>query len=125
MAPGPKSKKEASANALAAFHHVVAKGQIERVKDFVVVRTPTFSLHARLPLPAKPRDARQSIRLHVQGALATGPSHVLGRGSQHAPGLASSLHGVEGEKRPRQAPGRVPGPGSFSPRGKWARRLPA
>jgi len=53
MAPGPKSKKEASANALAAFHHVVAKGQIERVKDFVVVRTPTFSLHARLPLPRR------------------------------------------------------------------------
>jgi len=46
MAPGPKSKKEANANALAAFHHVVAKGQIERVKDFVVVRTPTFSLRA-------------------------------------------------------------------------------
>eukprot|EP00802_Teleaulax_amphioxeia_P023514 Tamp_24103.p1 GENE.Tamp_24103~~Tamp_24103.p1 ORF type:complete len:185 (-),score=42.54 Tamp_24103:251-805(-) len=34
--PGPSSKKEANANALAAFHHVVAKGQIERVKDFVL-----------------------------------------------------------------------------------------
>ena len=93
MAPGPKSKKEANANALAAFHHVVAKGQIERVKDFVVVRTPTFSLRALASAapPQSPETPRQSIRLHVQGARAPGPSHVLGRGSPYAPGPGLSF----------------------------------
>ena len=82
MAPGPKSKKEANANALAAFHHVVAKGQIERVKDFVVVRTPTFSLRARRPLPRHKAPRRLAVHTPARaGRPGAGPSHVLGRGS--------------------------------------------
>lgn len=60
--PGPSSKKEANANALAAFHHVVAKGQIERVKDFVLVRAPA-------PLGCagvQARQDRKAMRLHAR-----------------------------------------------------------
>ena len=41
MAPG--GGKEGTTNAVAAFHHVVAKGDLERVKDFVLVRPNPFT----------------------------------------------------------------------------------
>lgn len=36
--------KESMTNAVAAFHHVVAKGDLERVKDFVLVRPHPVAL---------------------------------------------------------------------------------
>jgi hypothetical protein len=42
-------KKEGNTNAVAAFHHVVAKGDLEKVKDFVLVLSPVSCPPSILP----------------------------------------------------------------------------
>lgn len=81
--PGPSSKKEANANALAAFHHVVAKGQIERVKDFVLVRAPA---------PLGCAGVQEHDRTGRQCACTLGHRHVVGCNSQHVQTCAGPQH---------------------------------
>jgi len=53
----PGKKESGSQNAAAAFHHVVAKGDLERVKDFVLVSS-VCHLHFLPPpalLPCRPQ----------------------------------------------------------------------
>jgi hypothetical protein len=45
----PPSKKDGNTNAVAAFHHVVAKGDLEKVKDFVLVLSPVSCPPSILP----------------------------------------------------------------------------